>query len=91
MYLAVVMDLHSHRIVGWHIDKRMTTGLISKAFIKAHNLIKPSAGLVFTVTEAHSIRAKNIDVYSRNEKLEQVWEMWEHVETMQLLNASLAV
>ncbi|MGI0120493.1 DDE-type integrase/transposase/recombinase, partial [Zooshikella sp. RANM57] len=28
MYLAVVMDLYSRRIVGWHIDKRMTTDLV---------------------------------------------------------------
>ena len=27
MYLAVVMDLYSRRIVGWHIDKRMTAEL----------------------------------------------------------------
>jgi putative transposase len=25
MYLAIVMDLFSRRIVGWHIDKRMAT------------------------------------------------------------------
>ena len=31
MYLAIVMDLYSRRIVGWHIDKRMTAGLVSKA------------------------------------------------------------
>ena len=24
MYLAIVMDLYSRRIVGWHLDKRMT-------------------------------------------------------------------
>lgn len=47
MYLAVVMDLYSRRIVGWHIDKRMTTDLISKAFIKAYNLRRPPKGLVF--------------------------------------------
>ena len=34
MYLAVVMDLYSRRIVGWHIDKRMTTDLVMKAMIK---------------------------------------------------------
>ena len=28
MYLAIVMDLYSRRIVGWHIDKRMTSDLI---------------------------------------------------------------
>lgn len=47
MYLAIVMDLFSRRIVGWHIDKRMTTDLICKAMIKAVNLRRPSKGLVF--------------------------------------------
>ena len=30
MYLAIVMDLFSRRIVGWHIDKRMTTALVTR-------------------------------------------------------------
>lgn len=47
MYLAIVMDLFSRRIVGWHIDTRMTTDLICKAMIKAVNLRQPSKGLVF--------------------------------------------
>jgi putative transposase len=47
MYLAIVMDLYSRRIVGWHIDKRMTTDLVSKAMIKAYNLRQPTKGLVF--------------------------------------------
>jgi hypothetical protein len=47
MYLAIVMDLHSRRIVGWHIDKRMTTDLVMKAMIKAYNVRKPPKGLVF--------------------------------------------
>ncbi|MBU2712208.1 IS3 family transposase [Zooshikella harenae] len=47
MYLAVVMDLYSRRIVGWHIDKRMTTDLVCKALIKAYNLRQPPKGLVF--------------------------------------------
>ncbi len=47
MYLAVVMDLYSRRIVGWHLDKRMTTDLVSKALIKAYNLRQPPKGLVF--------------------------------------------
>ncbi len=47
MYLAIVMDLYSRRIVGWAIDKRMTTSLISRAMIKAYNLRQPTKGLVF--------------------------------------------
>lgn len=47
MYLAIVMDLYSRRIVGWHIEKRMTQDLISKALMKAVNLREPKKGLVF--------------------------------------------
>lgn len=47
MYLAVVMDLFSRRIVGWHIDKYMTSDLACKAIIKAVNLRQPPQGLVF--------------------------------------------
>ena len=47
IYLAIVMDLYSRRIVGWRIDKRMTTSLVSQALIKAYNLRKPPKGLVF--------------------------------------------
>ncbi|HDM8244067.1 TPA: IS3 family transposase, partial [Vibrio campbellii] len=47
MYLAIVMDLYSRRVIGWHIDKRMTTDLVSKALIKAYNLRQPEKGLVF--------------------------------------------
>lgn len=47
LYLAVVMDLYSRRIVGWHIDQRMTTSLVSRALIMAYNLRQPPKGLVF--------------------------------------------
>ena len=47
MYLAVVMDLYSRRIVGWHADKTMSTGLAAKALIKAYNLRQPGKGLIF--------------------------------------------
>ena len=47
MYLAIVMDLFSRRIVGWHIDKHMTTELIYKVMVKAYHLRQPPKGLVF--------------------------------------------
>jgi len=47
MYLAVVMDLYSRRIVGWAIDKRMTQALVIRAMIQAINLRQPNPGLVF--------------------------------------------
>ena len=47
MYLAIVMDLYSRRIVGWAIDKRMKQDLVNRALIMAYNLQQPSKGLVF--------------------------------------------
>ncbi len=47
LYLAIVMDLYSRRIVGWHICKRMTLDLVERALIKAHHLRKPPKGVVF--------------------------------------------
>jgi len=59
MYLAIVMDLYSRRIVGWHIDKRMTTDLVSKAMIKAYNLRQPPKGLVFHSDRGSQYTSKN--------------------------------
>ena len=47
MYLAIVMDLYSRRIVGWAIDKRMKQDLVNRALIMAYNLRQPPKGLVF--------------------------------------------
>jgi transposase InsO family protein len=47
MYLAIVMDLYSRRIVGWAIDKTMTTSLVLRALMMAYNLRRPPKGLVF--------------------------------------------
>ena len=47
MYLTVVMDLYSRRIVGWHLSRRMTTDLVALAMLKAHRLRKPQKGPVF--------------------------------------------
>lgn len=46
LYLAAIMDLYSRRIVGWHVDKTMTTSLVCRALMKAYNLRNPPRGLV---------------------------------------------
>lgn len=46
MYLASIMDLYSRRIVGWYVDKRMTSDLVCRALMKAYNLRNPPNGLV---------------------------------------------
>ncbi|HCM8928515.1 TPA: IS3 family transposase, partial [Salmonella enterica subsp. enterica serovar Paratyphi B] len=46
MYLATIMDLYSRRIVGWYVDKRMTSDLVCRALMKAYNLRNPPKRLV---------------------------------------------
>ena len=46
LYLAVVMDLYSRRIVGWSIDKRMKQALVIRALMMAIALRQPNAGLI---------------------------------------------
>jgi transposase InsO family protein len=46
LYLACVMDLASRRIVGWSMNDRMKTDLVSQALKSAYGLRKPDAGLI---------------------------------------------
>jgi putative transposase len=46
LYLAVVMDLYSRRIVGWCMDRTMAQALVIRALMMAVNLRQPKAGLM---------------------------------------------
>jgi transposase InsO family protein len=46
IYLAVVIDLYSRRVVGWSIDRRMKKALVMRALMMAINLRKPPPGLI---------------------------------------------
>ena len=46
LYLAVVMDLYSRKIVGWAMESRMTRKLVLKAFKMALRQRNPKPGLL---------------------------------------------
>lgn len=46
IYLAVVIDLYSRRVVGWSIDRRMKKALVIRALMMAINLRQPPPGLI---------------------------------------------
>lgn len=46
VYLAVVIDLYSRRVVGWAMDRRMRKALVIRALLMAINLRRPPPGLV---------------------------------------------
>lgn len=47
MYLAIVMDLFSRKIIGWSLDKHMKTTLVADAFKQAYILRNPENELIF--------------------------------------------
>ena len=47
LYLAVVLDLCSRRVVGWSMSSRLTTDLVLRAFWMAVLTRKPPEGLLF--------------------------------------------
>ena len=46
LYLAVVIDLHSRRVVGWSMSERMTTNLPLAALQMAYERRRPPPGLL---------------------------------------------
>jgi putative transposase len=46
LYLAIVLDLFSRRIVGWQLSDRMKRGLAMSALQRAINLRRPPVGLI---------------------------------------------
>ena len=46
VYLAVVIDLYSRRVVGWSMDPRMHKALAIRALLMAVKLRKPPPGLI---------------------------------------------
>ena len=66
MYLAIVMDLYSRRIVGWHVSKRMTTDPVANALTQAFRMRKPAKGLVFHSDRgSHYTNKQNRDLLKR--------------------------
>ena len=51
LYLAVVLDLHSRRVVGWATSDRLKRGLAVEALRRAIVNREPAAGMVH-----HSVR-----------------------------------
>lgn len=54
LYLAIFLNLCSRCIADLLIDKRMTTGLVHEALIKAYNLCRPLKGWRFMAIVLHS-------------------------------------
>jgi putative transposase len=67
LYLAVVMDKYSRRIVGWATSKERNAALVIKALNRAVQARRPSPGLIF-----HSDRGVEYASYVHRDRLAQL-------------------
>ena len=65
LYLAVILDLHSRRVVGWAVSDRMKKDLAIQALDMAVRLRNPPAGCIF-----HSDRGSQYCAYDYQKKLQ---------------------
>ena len=66
LYLAVVIDLFSRKIVGWSIKNHMRSSLVNDALLMAIWRRKPSKGLIW-----HTDRGSQYASYSHRRILQQ--------------------
>ncbi len=66
VYLAVVIDLYSRRVVGWAMDRRMKQALVIRALMMAINLRQPPRGLLH-----HSDRGSQYASHAYRQLLQQ--------------------
>jgi Transposase and inactivated derivatives len=55
LYLAVVIDLYSRKVIGWAMNKRMTRQLVIDALLMAYWNRKPKKKLFFIRIEDHNM------------------------------------
>ena len=65
LYLAVILDLHSRRVVGWAVSDRMKKDLAIRALDMAVRLRQPPEGCLF-----HSDRGSQCCSYDYQKKLQ---------------------
>lgn len=66
LYLAIVVDLHSRKAVGWAINKHMKTSLVKEALTMAYFRRRPGKGLMH-----HSDRGSQYASHEYQDQLKQ--------------------
>lgn len=66
LYLAVILDLHSRRVVGWAVSDRMKKDLAIRALDMAANLRNPPKDCIF-----HSDRGSQYCAYDYQKRLQK--------------------
>jgi transposase InsO family protein len=85
LYLAIIMDLHSRKIVGWAMDKRMKKDLALNALSMAYWQRKPDKGLLHhsdrgSQYACHEYR-RQLETYAMTASMSRKGNCWDNAPT----------
>lgn len=66
LYLAIILDLYSRKIVGWSMDSRMKKELVINALKQACMNRKPKKGIIFHSDRGSQYASKDVQNYLIN-------------------------
>lgn len=85
VYLAVVLDLYSRRIVGWSMGNKMETALVKRALMMAVNLRNPGPGLLHHSDRGSQYASKAyrrlLEQYQMNCSMSRKGNCWDNSPT----------
>lgn len=83
--MAIVLDLHSRKIVGWSIHTRMKTTLVTLALKKAVRARKPAPGLIFHSDQGSQYTSerfrKMLDMLGIRQSMSRRGNCWDNAPT----------
>ncbi len=68
LYLVLVLDLHSRRVVGWSMQNNIERSLVIEALTDARERQQPPAGLLLIASAAANTPASTISAAGRGER-----------------------
>jgi putative transposase len=69
LYLCVVIDLCSRKIIGWSMSERIDTGIVIKAFLMAWNQRRPKEELIFHSDRGVQYTSKDFQKVLKNKNI----------------------
>ena len=82
LYVCVILDLCSRKVIGWAMGSRMTAGLMIQALIMACMHRKPPAGLIFHSDRGSQYCSESfrgyISSYRMRQSMSRVGDPWDN-------------
>lgn len=82
LYLAVVIDLFSRKVIGWAMDKTMKTTLVNQALSMALWKRKPAKGLIWHTDRGSQYASKShrklLKVHSIKQSMSRKGDCWDN-------------